>query len=298
MHILVVDPNIAFATLLSEELTRLGYSVEHVDTGQQAVQAAKQTPPTLAVLDMALQSPDALSLANELRSMDDTMRLMLIPLIGEDLDISGHSVPIHGVLPKPFFIPELPDRIEAALSVADTEEEEIIPDSQGSPEIIREIQTAEIQPPEIDDDIFAPAPVTLFEDQDRGFIYSRFLDNERRVRELLDSLIFEVGADGAVLTLDERLLMWVGEFTESQARPIADVVIQGWRSSEEMARILGREQLQFEQSIAGGNYMLYALSVDVNAILAVAIRGTATLGMIRHRAREVVVQIGELCSRY
>jgi predicted regulator of Ras-like GTPase activity (Roadblock/LC7/MglB family) len=59
---------------------------------------------------------------------------------------------------------------------------------------------------------------------------------------------------------------------------------------------LGREQLQFEQSIAGGSYMLYALSVDVNAILAVAIRGSATLGMIRHRAREVVEQISDMCS--
>ena len=92
------------------------------------------------------------------------------------------------------------------------------------------------------------------------------------------------------------MLMWVGEFTEEQAEPIAKVVIQGWRSSEEMARILGREQLQFEQSIAGGSYMLYALGVDINAILAVAIRGSATLGMIRHRAREVVEQLSMLCS--
>ena len=297
MHILVVDPNIAFGTLLSEELGRLGYTVDHVDSGKEAVHSAMQTMPSLAVLDMALESPDALTLADELREIDETVRLMLIPLIGESLDIGEQTINIQGVLPKPFFIPELQARISTALNIQDIVEnppQPVEPTSQVQVQArINEEPTLEV---EAFDDFLDEFAVTRFVDQDHGFIYSRYLNNEKRVRELLDNLIFEVGADGAVLTLDEKMLMWVGEFSEEQAEPIARVVIQGWRSSEEMARILGREQLQFEQSIAGGSYMLYALSVDVNAILAVAIRGSATLGMIRHRARAVVEQISSMCS--
>jgi CheY-like chemotaxis protein len=297
MHILVVDPNVAFGTLLSEELLRLGYTVDQVISGAEALQCAQDNAPSLAILDMALEAPDALTVAAQLREFDASLRLLLIPLIGESLQIDEKSLPIQGVLPKPFFLPELPMRISSALGIEVTEEEaaQLVEDWLAQPVI----PPLDEEPASVVNDAISfiePVKTSLFADRDHGFQYIRYQNNADRVRNLLETLIFEIGADSALLTLDEHLLTWVGEFAEAQAESIAKVVIQGWRSSEEMARILGREQLQFEQSIAGGSYMLYALSIDINAIMAVAIRGTATLGMIRIRAREVAGQISKLCS--
>ncbi|MBN1250002.1 MAG: hypothetical protein JXC32_20225, partial [Anaerolineae bacterium] len=72
-------------------------------------------------------------------------------------------------------------------------------------------------------------------------------------------------------------------------------VLSGSRTSAEMARILGREQLRFEQSIAGGSYLLYALGIQ-DAILAVTVSGDAPLGLLRHRARATAERIADLCT--
>jgi predicted regulator of Ras-like GTPase activity (Roadblock/LC7/MglB family) len=91
------------------------------------------------------------------------------------------------------------------------------------------------------------------------------------------------------------LLTWVGGLDQLEAESISRAIIHGWRTSAEVARILGREQVRFEQSIAGGDYMLYALSVEVNAIMGVAVRGSAPLGLMRHHARTMADQIAQLC---
>ena len=105
--------------------------------------------------------------------------------------------------------------------------------------------------------------------------------------------MFEAGG-----TTDKGILEGHGVtgLTQGEAESISRAVVQGWRTSAQVARILGREQVRFEQSIAGGDYIFYALSVEVNAILAVAIRGTAALGLLRHRARSAVENIARLCA--
>ena len=115
MHLLVVDPNVPFATLLAEELGRLGHEVTLCADGGAALQSAQSAPPDVAFLDMALAGPDARTLAHQLRALDPGMRLVLIPLMGDGPQLDDMDLPIQGILPKPFFLPDLPDHIEAAL---------------------------------------------------------------------------------------------------------------------------------------------------------------------------------------
>jgi predicted regulator of Ras-like GTPase activity (Roadblock/LC7/MglB family) len=109
----------------------------------------------------------------------------------------------------------------------------------------------------------------------------------------MDALAAEVGADAVMLTCEQGVLALVGDLTADDADSISEMVVHGWQTSAEVARILGREQRRFEQSIAGGSYMLYAVSVR-DAIMAVAIRGTAPLGLLRHRARATAERISAL----
>jgi CheY-like chemotaxis protein len=341
MHILVVDPNEPFAILLSEELKREGYEVDMCLRGADALMLARRQHIDLAVVDMALANPDAIELAQALRDTDASMRLMLIPLMGETLSPKAATLPIQGVLPKPFFLPELPGLIEAAFGapmdgaapatpaamqpapVAAPEKTAAPPVSSPDenifgPEIgvepVVEIKPraaiapkpvappAPAPPPPSSSAWEAPAPADAevkpapHEDEEGyGISYDAFVAHRVEVEQAMNVLLNDVGADAVLLTFGGGLLTWVGGLDQAEAESISRAVIHGWRTSAEVARILGREQVRFEQSIAGGDYMLYALSVEVNAIMGVAVRGSAPLGLMRHHARTTVDQIARLC---
>lgn len=307
-HVLVVDPNEAFATLLSEELKRQGYNVSLCGSGAEAVQAARGNLPALSLLDMALEDPGAIALAQQLREIDANMRVMLIPLMGEDLSPQAASISVQGVLPKPFFLPELPDRVEAALNApVEAVVEEPAPETS-SPELEPETKKELAPAPEPE-----PAPVTELEDlemedvelgdvaemaagDEQGFSYEAFEANRAEIERVMGNLAQEIGADAVLLTFGGGMLSWVGGLARPAAESVARAVIHGWRTSAEVARVLGREQVHFEQSISGGDYMLYSLSVEHNALMAVVVRGTAPLGLLRHRARGAAEMIAQLCG--
>lgn len=331
MHVLVVDPNEAFATLLSEELKRKGYTVDMCMRGADALKAARKRHVDLAVLDMALAEPDAVALGHALRKVDAAMRLMLIPLMGEIMSPQAAALSVQGVLPKPFFLPELPGLIQAAFdapmgNVAPAARVETPPTSAPAPE-----------PAAPEEDIFGPEvgvePVVAMASRAEapaaaeavvavspvrkepaapvaangkaaaeegaevafGISYDAFVAHRLEVERAMNILVEDVGADAVLLTFGGGLLTWVGGLDQNEAESISRAIIHGWRTSAEVARILGREQVRFEQSIAGGDYMLYALSVEVNAIMGIAVRGSAPLGLLRHHARTTVDQIARLC---
>lgn len=338
MRILVVDPNEAFATLLYEELKREGYDVDMCLNGVDALAAARRHPVNLAVLDMALAGPDALMLAQQLRNLNENLRLMLIPLMGEALSAQAMSLSVHGVLPKPFFLPELPGLIKAAfdapltgiVAVPGTPESTPVapaPADEGifgpeigvSPKSETELRVGSPAVPEpADEDIFGPEigispesetelraaaspteiEAALIEDLEEivGLSYDAFVTHRLEVERLMNALVQDVGVDAVLLTFGGGLLTWVGGLAQAEAESISRAIIHGWRTSAEVARILGREQVRFEQSIAGDDYMLYALSVEVNAIMGVAVRGAAPLGLLRHHARATAERIAQICK--
>ncbi|MGC9394377.1 MAG: response regulator [Anaerolineae bacterium] len=347
MRILVVDPNEPFAVLLSEELKREGYTVDMCLRGADALMLARRQHLDLAILDMALADPDAIELAQALRETDATMRLMLIPLMGETLSPQAATVAVQGVLPKPFFLPELPGLIQAALEApmdgaapatpakvppvekstsapstppAASPEANIFGPEVGVEPAITITPRAETRkpatrpkPPKAAEPARPPAPkpapvreppvpVTAQapsaipeEAAGYGISYDAFVAHRVEVEQAMNILLNDVGADAVLLTFGGGLLTWVGGLEQLEAESISRAIIHGWRTSAEVARILGREQVRFEQSIAGGDYMLYALSVEVNAIMGVAVRGSAPLGLMRHHARTTVDQIAQLC---
>ncbi|MBN1923006.1 MAG: response regulator transcription factor [Anaerolineae bacterium] len=291
MHILVVDPNVAFATLLQEELQRHGHDVVGASNFNEALKLAGAGNLDLALLDMAVDDPGAVVLGQKMREMQPTLRLVLIPLMGETLAPEvASSLVIQGILPKPFFLPELEERIEAALrapllplgiSITDTLPPEPAPAASPAPE------PAAPRAAEAEKKVVNEAAVKL-----RASVGK----HRKAVERAMSSLAQEVGADAVVLTVDDEMATWVGMLAKSDADVMAQAAIQGWVTSAKVARILGREPLRFEQSIAGGDYMLYALSVSTLMILAVAIRGGPALGLLRHRAREAAEEIADLCA--
>ncbi len=293
MRILVVDPNVAFATLLHEELQRHHYEVMMASSFAEALTRARNGKLDLALLDMALEEPGAVVLGQRLRELHPTLRLVLIPLMGESIapEITT-SLAVQGVLPKPFFLPELPERIEAALNAP------LLPTglktadgaSPQAPPPVPVVVTPALKPPTAPP---SPQPKTNENAAKMKLLVGR---HRKAIERIMSGLAQEVSADAVVLTVDDEMATWVGMLSKSDAEAMAQAVVQGWLTSAQVARILGREQLRFEQSIAGGDYMLYALSVNPLMILAVAMRGSPALGLLRHRARGAAEEIADLCA--
>ena len=290
MRFLVVDPNVAFATLLSDELERLGHQGDVYGDGEKALAAARADCPDMAFLDMGLGASKVSTLGRALRSLDASVRLVIIPMNGEALPEDVAALSVQGTLPKPFFLPELPERVEQALT-APMGDKAPSQDVAAAPELDARKRVSEresVREPVRD---LTEAPESPTQPQ---FSLDAFNGNRKRVESLMETLSMDVGADGVILARHDDLLAWVGRLNEEEAEALAHVVVQGWRSSAEVARILGQEQLRFEQSIAGGNYLLYAVSV-IDAILAVPVKGAALLGLLRQNARRVAKQIAALC---
>ena len=116
-HILIVDSDEAFATILKEGIEMGGdYKADIVTTALEARNVAARGQLAMAIVDMGLDADDPLELLRTLRERHPELRLMVIPANGSP--DSALDLGIQGTLSKPFFMPEIPAQIESALSRA------------------------------------------------------------------------------------------------------------------------------------------------------------------------------------
>ncbi|MCS7282298.1 MAG: response regulator [Anaerolineae bacterium] len=259
-RILIVDANEGFATLLQEEVERMGdMSADVVSTGQDALRATMANRYTLAIVDMDLPDLPAPQLVRALHSEHPDLRLMVIPLEGDRVPAELTDVPIQGTLSKPFFLPELPERIRQALAAP---------------------LTVQKEPPKEESARAAPAVE----------------DFRSAALSLMSQLAREVGAEAILLIQNGELLAHTGRMSENGVLTLTSLVSDAWRTSTRVAQVLGKESLRFEQSIEGAEYLLYSLAIVENLILSIVVAGRVPLGIIRHRAKETAEEIRRLMS--
>ena len=255
-QILIVDSNEAFATMLQEGLEQDGeYRATVATSGNEASQALAAAEFDLAIVDMGLTDPDGAAVARALRQQRADLRLMLIPLFGEELPSELAGLDVQGVLPKPFFLPELPGRIAGALARS----------VGGAPRVAEAVAVGPVAPSD------------------------RPVGPRERVPEIVQvmtTLSQEINAEGVILTHGEELIARTGRLSAEDVEALAQAVAESWRTSARVAQILGQEQSRFEQSVEGGEHTFYSLAVTGDIILSAALRVSVPLGMIRHRAKE------------
>jgi len=252
-QILIVDSDEAFAIVLQESLEQGGaYRATATASGDEALQALAAARFDLAIVDLGLTDPDGATLARMLRQQQADLRLMLIPLVGEELLPELADLDVQGVLPKPFFIPELPERIADALARP----------AAGEPGVAESVEP----------------------DTASGRL-AALRESIPEIVQEMTRLSQEVNAEAVILTCGDRLIAHTGRLSAEDASGLAQAVADSWRTSARVAEILGREQLRFEQSVEGGEYVLYALAVAEDIILSAALRTSVPLGIIRHRTK-------------
>ena len=117
-RILVVDDEEDLLELVRYNLTKEGYVVECVDSGEDALRSARREPPDLIVLDLMLPAVDGLEVCRRLKAESKTREVPIIMLTAksEESDmIAGLERGADDYIAKPFSPRVLTARVRALL---------------------------------------------------------------------------------------------------------------------------------------------------------------------------------------
>jgi len=116
--ILIVEDEADIQELIRYNLKREGYSVESADTGEKALELARQKTVDLILLDLMLPAIDGLEVCKLLKNNESTASIPIIMLTakGEEADIvTGLELGADDYIPKPFSPRVLIARLRAVL---------------------------------------------------------------------------------------------------------------------------------------------------------------------------------------
>ncbi len=91
-RVLVVDDNPAMVGLLSDALTKAGFSVSSAEDGKTGLALVKSAKPDVVVLDLMMPVMSGLQVLNALRRSPETKWLPVVILTGRD----GHEDALDG----------------------------------------------------------------------------------------------------------------------------------------------------------------------------------------------------------
>lgn len=262
-RILVIDRNEAFATMLKEMLEiDGGYEVQVTQRGSDALALLRDESFALTIIDMDLD-PDDLGyrdLIPRVREVQPSMRLMLIPLLGENLSAEVDQLDIQGTLAKPFFADDLLPGIEQVLR--------------------KKVGAA--APPPADTASTVPMAITELETILRQL-----------AREIYaDSVLLLSISEG-----NEHLIAHSSSLDEPGLIMLANLIVATTRAAQATAHFLGEPDQPFEHNMFETNALrLYALSLPENLVLAVVTPSSTPLGTVRHNLRRSARELALLDS--
>jgi DNA-binding response OmpR family regulator len=116
--VLVADDDPDILQLVSLRLERSGYEVVAAGDGEQALNAALERTPDLALLDVTMPKLDGYEVTARLRGNERTRRMPVILLTArvQETDLArGIQAGADDYVTKPFSTQELRERVQAAL---------------------------------------------------------------------------------------------------------------------------------------------------------------------------------------
>lgn len=113
--ILLIEPERALAMLLRQELQRHGYVSITAETGTQGLALKTASPPSLIILDLAIDDRDGIDYCRSLRSQCAAPLIVLSPTSAEDVMLRSFAAGCDEYIVKPFRLVEVVARIGANL---------------------------------------------------------------------------------------------------------------------------------------------------------------------------------------
>lgn len=295
--ILVVDGDRAFSTILKEglEATR-NYQVALVHAGADALESVVERHFDMVIVDMGLSDVRPITLVKAIREAKPAMRLVLIPLFGQQIPAELQALKIQGILPKPFFVGDLPQIVAKAMGTESpappAPESKVGAASRHTPPAAGRQPLSREEPgppaavaPSVEPPTYSPETV------------ARLQAKEPQIVQLLKSLNREIRAESIIVTLGAHLIASAGLLNRAQSANLAALVAASTEAAARLAAFLGEPDARFEQSLhEGAEYRLYSLSLSEGLVLSLALSSDVPLGTLRYRARQAAEELLELLS--
>jgi len=114
-RILLVDDEVVFANNMSKLLTRRGYQVKAVNSGDEALRALMDNPFDVMVLDLKMPGMDGIATMQEMKKLGLFTEILILTGHGSiDTALEAIQLGAYDYVTKPVEIAELLSKIEAA----------------------------------------------------------------------------------------------------------------------------------------------------------------------------------------
>lgn len=114
-HIMIVEDEMALASIMNDYLVASGYHCTHVADGAEVLETFHQVQPDLILLDLMLPNVDGITLCQALRQETDVPIMIVTAKVDEIDRILGLEVGADDYVCKPFSPREVVARVKAAL---------------------------------------------------------------------------------------------------------------------------------------------------------------------------------------
>jgi len=117
IHLILIDDEVGFATVLAKRLTRRGYNVTTTFSGAEAIQAMRKSEFDVAVLDLKMEDMDGIEVLKIFKKLDPAMPVIMLTGHGSEKSASeGMEYGASDYLFKPCEFEELLEKIREAVS--------------------------------------------------------------------------------------------------------------------------------------------------------------------------------------
>ena len=278
-NIMTIVADDAFAATLRDGLLGLKkHIVSHAKTEDEIAQILADRTIDLAIVDVDLEDAEPVVLVQAMRALQPALRVMWMPFLGSTLSEELLAVEAQGILTKPFFMEELPAKIDAALgqtspTPAGGESESRAPlggaDAGASPDALQEARTGAV-------------PGTL---PGRG-----------PIDDIVNQLALELDAE-VVIVFDAQGTVHAraGNMSKDSAAELAGILQRETATANEAAAFLKERGGHFWSSTHEGDTLrVFSATVSSARIaLAAVTRADIPIGTVRYRVRQAAARLAD-----
>jgi DNA-binding response OmpR family regulator/REP element-mobilizing transposase RayT len=281
-RVLIVSPDAGFGGLIQQTLEKVGsYEPVLVSTGRQALEVAGKISIDLAIVDADTPDLSYIDLGLTLQANDPATKILLIPADETAGEIEIKGLTISGYLTKPFYLPDLVEIVDSALSENE--------------EVEAEVASA---PPET-----APAPSsfserteeTLLERVDlplSSAIHKPWLRDVDKAAQHLARLSLSTSAQAALILNRGQLWAYAGQLPKAAAEELAQIVQYDWKrgiGDSAYSEGGGVDLARFiHLDATGGEYLLYVTVFEGEMLLVLAFDTQTPFSKIHTQANNLV----------
>lgn len=228
-------------------------------TGKDALERAKTHPIGLCILDGDLN--DSLDkVVQALRKQKDDMLLVIIPPEGDEKVSDFSELSADGVLPKPFYLPDLITTVERVIK-------------DFPPQVRPKVDTGSLR----DEELPATPP--------KADTVPAWLQDVNAAAQHLTRMSLESASQASLITRGDKIWAYAGELPQQAVEELARAVGQHWSGGgSDLARFVHLEA-------TGGDYMMYATDLGGSFVLVMVFDNETPFSKIRSQASNLATRL-------